>query len=237
MRHPTGLLCAALLLAAAGPAAAQPKGEGSVYGPRKTGLPLPVALESMPAATREALSKVMKDPTITALSEADEFVAHPDMYQWLLDNPDRTATAWRKLGVGAVEIKKMKDGRFAWKDENGSELVWQTVAKGPTGRVWYAEGRVRPAPLMPTFPVTAVAVLTHADKPRTTGDAVITQQIEVFLHTDSKAASLVTKLLGDGAPKMAQQGAEQLLTFFSGIARYAHDKPDKAPAVLGEKGR
>ena len=240
MRYPTGSLCAALLahlLAAAAPVSAQPRSEGSVYGSRTTALPLPVALEAMPAVTRDALSKVMKAPTITAVSDPDEFVAHPDTYQWLLDNPDRTATGWRKLGVGAIEIKRLKDGRFFWKDENGSELVWQTVAKGPTGRIWYAEGRVRPAPLMPTFPVTAVAVLTHAEKPRTVGDSVIKQQVEVFLHTDSKAAALVTKMLGDSAPKMAQQGSEQLLTFFSGIARFAHDKPDKAPAVLGDKGR
>ena len=100
-----------------------------------------------------------------------------------------------------------------------------------------SNGRVRPAPLMPTVPVTAVAVLNHADRPRSVGDSVIKQQVEVFLHTDSKAAALVTKMLGDSAPKMAQQGSEQLLTFFSGIARIAHDKPDKAPAVLGDKGR
>ncbi|HVK08583.1 MAG TPA: hypothetical protein VM597_07375, partial [Gemmataceae bacterium] len=234
---PTGSLCAALLLAAVSPASAEPKSAGSVYGARTASLTLPVALDAMPAVTREALSKVMKDPTITAVSDPDEFVAHPDTYQWCLDNPDRTGSAWRKLGVGAIEIKRLKDGRFFWKDDNGSELVWQTVAKGPTGRVWYAEGRVRPAPLMPTVPVTAVAVLNHADRPRSVGDSVIKQQVEVFLHTDSKAAALVTKMLGDSAPKMAQQGSEQLLTFFSGIARFAHDKPDKAAAVLGAKGR
>jgi hypothetical protein len=63
---------------------------------------------------------------------------------------------------------------------------------------------------------------------------VIKHQIEVFLHTDSRAAALVTRLVGDGAPRMAQQGAEQLLMFFSGIARYAHDKPEKAQGLFTE---
>jgi hypothetical protein len=220
MTRAIALLCLAV---AAVPACAEPRGEKA----RPSGtLPLPVALESMPAATRDALSKVMKDPTLTAVSPAEEFVAQPD----------RTAGAWRKMGVAAVEIKPLKDGRFCWKDENGSELVWQNVAQGPTGRVWYAEGKVNPGPLFPTVAVKAVAVLTYADTPRSTGDAVIKHQIEVFLHTDSKTAALATKLLGDGAPRMASQGSEQLLMFFSGIAKYAHDKPEKARGLLTSDG-
>jgi hypothetical protein len=60
----------------------------------------------------------------------------------------------------------------------------------------------------------------------------------VFLHTDSKTAALVTKAFGDSAPKMARQGSEQLLMFFSGIAKYAHDKPEKARGLLtSDSGR
>ena len=66
-------------------------------------------------ARGESLSKVMKSPTISAAGPMEEFVANTDMYQWLLDHPDRTAAAWRKLGVEAVDIKVMKDGRFTWK--------------------------------------------------------------------------------------------------------------------------
>jgi hypothetical protein len=219
------LFCAALL---ACPAAAEPRTERA----RSASLPLPVPLDQMPAVTREALAKVMKDPTLTAVCPVEEFVGHPDTYQWLLDHPDRTAAAWRKLGVGAVEIKTLKDGRFFWKGDDGSELVWQSVAKGPDGRVWYAQGSVRPAPFLPTVPVTAVAVLAHTETARPTGDFLIKHQVEVFLHTDSKTAALVTKMVGDAAPRLAQQGLEQMLMFFSGIAKYAHDKPEKAEILL-----
>ena len=234
MNHLRLLLCTAVVALSGLPTFAQTRPSPPTS---LTTLPLPVALEAMPAATRDALMPVLKDPTITAVSKADDFVAHADMYQWLLDHPDRTSQAWRKLGIGAVEIKQLRDGRFVWRDDNGSELVWQSVARGPNGRVWYAEGKVKPAALSPAIPVTAVAVLNHTEKARATGDAVITHRIEIFMHTDSKAAALVTKLLGDSAPKMAQQGSEQLLMFFSGIAKYTHDKPEKAQGLLAEKAR
>ena len=48
---------------------------------------------------------------------------------------------------------------------------------------------------------------------------------------------LGNKQRGDSAPTMAQQGSEQLLMFFSGIAKYAHDKPEKAQSLLAEKSR
>ena len=227
---------AALLFAAC--LACPASGQTTAEAHRTPGtLSLPVPLDRLPAPTREVLGRVMKSPTVTAVSKAQEFVAHPDVYQWLLDHPDRTAAAWRKLGVEAIEIKALKDGRFYWKDPDGSELVWQTVARGPGGRVWYAEGEVKPGFLLPTIPVKAVAVLAHEDRARPTGDSVIRQQLEVFVHTDSKTAALVTRLVGDSAPRMAEQGSGQLLMFFAGIARYAHDKPEKARGLLSDTKR
>jgi hypothetical protein len=225
-------LCAAACIFSSLPALAQSRSDE-----RKDHLDLPVPLEKMPEVTRDTLSKVMSAPTINAKSDTSEFVAQSDMYQWLLDHPDRTAAAWRRLGVGAVEIKQLKDGRFFWKDNHGSELVWQTVAQGPNGRVWYAEGKVRPALLMPLFPVKAVAVLNHDETKRKAGDVLIKHQLEVYLQTDSKAAALVTKMLGDSALTMAQEGSDQLLMFFSGMARFAHDKPEKVALILNEKKR
>ena len=43
-------------------------------------------------------------------------------------------------------------------------------------------------------------------------------------------------MFGDSVPKMAEQGSEQLLMFF-GIAKYAHDKPEKAKGLLAESER
>jgi hypothetical protein len=196
---------------------------------------LPVSLDSLPATTREPIEKVIQQPTISAVAPLEEFSSNGSMYLWLLDHPNRVSLAWQRLNIGAVDIYATKDGRFAWRDENGSELVWSTVAKSGEGRVWYAEGKVKPGFLLPMVPVKAVAVLRHGIRKNDDGEPMIRHQVEVFLQTDSKAASLFAKMLGTAAPKMAEQGAEQLLLFFSGIARYVDRNPDKAEFLLGEK--
>lgn len=198
----------------------------------------PVPMEKLPAPTREAILKVMKAPTVTVLAQAEEFVAHNDVYQWLLDHPDRTAIAWRRLGIEAMDIRCTRDGGFIYKDDQGTEMMWKCVAKSDAGRIWFAEGRVKPGVLIPSVPVQAVAVLRHVEKanPRN-ADSTIKHQVELFMQTDSKAAAMVTKALGDQAPKMAQAGADQLLAFFSGVAKYAHAKPDKADALFAEEKR
>jgi len=43
---------------------------------------------------------------------------------------------------------------------------------------------------------------------------------------------IVLKALGPAAPRMAEQAAEQLLYFFTGVAKQAHAKPDQAEALL-----
>lgn len=200
-----------------------------------TKIALPVSLDSVPKATREAIEKVMQNPTISAIAPVEEFISSGTTYLWLLDNPNRVSLAWQRLNVGAVEIQAAKNGGFNWKDDLGSELTWQTVAKSGEGRIWYAEGKVKPGQLIPTVPVKAVAILRHGIRKNDDGEPMIRHQVEVFLQTDSKAASVVTKMLGPAVPKMAEQGAEQLLLFFSGIARYVDRHPTKAEVLLAEK--
>ena len=41
--------------------------------------------------------------------------------------------------------------------------------------------------------------------------------------------------MGSSAPKIAEQGAEQFLEFFNGIADYVQKNPTKAEALLAPK--
>jgi hypothetical protein len=190
----------------------------------------PVPLDILPANLRESIAKVVRDPTLAAHGPAEEFAAGP--YDWLLDHPDRVASAWRRVGVPCVGITMKSEGQFAWVDPDGSNVNWVTAYRGPTMRIWYAEGQAKAAPTLPVVPVRAVAVLRHSRRTDENGQVLITHEVDIYLQTDSKAAALVTRLLGPAAPRMAEQGATQFLLFFSSMSKFLDEHPEQVPTLL-----
>ena len=196
--------------------------------------PSPAFLETIAAPYREAVATVLKAPTLTAKAKEDSFFGHPAVYDWLLDHPDRASTAWRRLGVPCVEIRKSEAGKFLWKDEHGSELTWIPVGRYGDGVVWYATGKVKPAALVPATMVKAVAILKCS---RTQIDlkgesATMETTATVHILTDGTAATAALRLLGPAVPRLAEQGAEQILLFFSGPTRHIFTFPEEAPTLL-----
>lgn len=226
-------LCFALLLILAGrPAYAQSRSPMA----KPAVSPASAVLDLVPAKHREDVAKVMTKPTLTAKYTEEPFQAHAAIYPWLLEHPDRVSLAWQRSDVACVEIKDAGNGSFTWSDPDGSQLTWQAVAKLTDGVVWYATGKVKAAVLLPMISVKAVAVVKYPSKAtEQKGVVTLTPEATVYLHSDSRAANAVLRMAGPAAPKMAEEGAEQLLFFFSGIATQIKEHPEKAQTLLAAK--
>jgi hypothetical protein len=196
----------------------------------------PNLLDAVAPAYRDAVAGVVRQPTLTAKATDDEFVAHAKVYEWMLEHPDRVALAWRRLKVPCVDITEQPGNRFHWADD-GSELTWLTVGRFAEGLIWYATGKVKPGALLPAAPVKAVAVLHHPKQAFDEKAAVYAPTVTVYLQTDSRAAAAILRMVGPAAPRMAEQGAEQLLLFFSGPAQHLYKHPDEVPTLLAPKGK
>lgn len=181
-------------------------------------------------AFKDAVLKVVRQPTISTKYASDEVSCSREMYEWLLSRPDRVSLAWRRMKVGCVEITDLGAGKFGWADDQGSDLTWQKVGTFPDGVVWYATGKVKASPVTPSVPVKAVVVLAYPVK-----GGVLAPVTQVYLQSDSRAAQVMMRMLGPTAPKLAEQGAEQLLFFFNGVGRYVTAHPEKAEALLAPK--
>jgi hypothetical protein len=180
-----------------------------------------------------ALAKPLMDrPTVQARGPIDTFACTPEQYYWLLDNPDRAVTAWRRLGAKCVSIQKRAPGKFGYIDEAGSDLSWEVIHQAPGVRIWFAEGKVKASPVLPLVPVKAIVILRSEERKTPTGVITVQQQTEVVVHTDSKAANAVTKLMGRSAPKLAEEGLSQLQLFFSALSFYVDRHPDQADKLF-----
>jgi hypothetical protein len=181
---------------------------------------------------REPVLAVARKPTLSTRGSGADLVTTPAVYDWLLAHPDRVALAWRRLKVPCVEIADTGNGMFTWADGEGSELAWQTVGRFPDGVIWYATGKVKPSVLTPSIPNRAVVVMHAPRRPVKDGAVIVSPSLQAFFYTDSRATNVVLRMLGPTAPQIAEQGADQLLLFFSGIARYIQAHPEKADALL-----
>jgi hypothetical protein len=193
-----------------------------------------VPLDQLPPAVRDRIRLVVERPTLYSHGPVETFLCRPPLYYWFLDHPDRAVLAWRRIGAKCTTISDRGGGRFGWADDQSSDISWQTVYAGPDLRVWFAEGQVRPAALLPLVPVRAVVVLRHEVVGEKGRGSVMRHQADLFVHTDSKAAALVTRLLGPSAPRLAEQGLVQLEFFFSALVWYLHQHPERAQSVLPE---
>lgn len=183
-----------------------------------------------------AISKqMMERPTVQARGPAETFSCTPEQYLWLLDNPDRAVFAWRRLGAKCVSIQRRAPGKFGYVDESGSDVAWEAIHQGKGLRLWYAEGKVKASAVFPLVPVKALVILRHAEGKLADGNVVVQHQSEIVIHTDSKAAAGVTKLMGQSAPRLAEQGLSQLQLFFSALSCYVDRHPEHVDSLFRDE--
>jgi len=192
----------------------------------------PIPLNDVAEAVRERVRSVVEQPTISASGPMDEFIGQLVHYQWFLEHPDRAAQAWRRLGAPCLNITARGEDHFGWMDSHGNDVTWETVYRGPSMRIWYAEGKARPGMLFPPLPVRAVVVLYYRERRGLFGETHIQHHADLFVQTDSKTAALVLKVFGSSVPRLTDQCLGQFGLFFSGITHYVYNYPERAEALL-----
>lgn len=218
-----------------------PNGVRSVSLPRPTApaqgfVAAPVPLEELAPAVRPRVAGVLEHPTLSARGQLEAFHCRPNLYFWLLDHPDAAARLWRSLGAKCTDILARNDGGFSWKDAQNGEIHWHPILRTPRQHIWYAEGRVRPGVLLPSVPVRAVVVMNHQEGSDGNGKAAVRHQMDMILHTDSRAVKLATRLFGASAPRLAEEYVGQMEMFFGALAWYLTQHPDKAAEMLSAVG-
>jgi hypothetical protein len=202
-----------------------------------SGFALPrIPLEQLSPTVRDNVRRVLEQPTLAARGPAESFPCQPNQYHWLLDHPDQAVRLWQLLGARVTDIEDRGQGRFGFRDGNGTDVHWETVLLGPGLRVWYAEGVVKPALLVPRAHLQAVLVLTCRQTLEDRDRPVIKHQMHLLVKTDSRAVSLAARILGSSAPRLAEQYMGQLQMFYGALAWYLDQDEQRARKMFAAIG-
>jgi hypothetical protein len=224
-----GMFCCSQALVQAGPL---PRIFGSPSVPEKHQAATQVPLEQLHPNVRSKVQQVLQNPTLYTHGPVETFQCQPAMYSWLLDNPDRTMQAWQQLGAKCIEITNRGNGVFGWSDDQGSDVWWQTIYPGRNMRIWYAEGQVKPGKLLPMVPVQCVVILHHDVVDKGDKQALMQHKADIFVRTSSRAAALITRMMGPSVPHLAEQAASQMQMFFAAMAWYCQKNPERATTLF-----
>jgi hypothetical protein len=194
-----------------------------------------IPLESLPASQRENVKAVLDKPTLSARGISETFNADLSVYRWLLEHPDVGVKLWRLLGAKVSDIGA-HNGVYVWTDDQGSEVRWQIIHRGDGLHAWLAEGKVKPALLVPTSTFRALAVMHYVAGKDTRGKPAIRHQVHFLIRCDSRAMALAARILGASAPHLAEQYLGQLQMFYGGMAWYLSQDPQRARKMLRDTG-
>jgi hypothetical protein len=193
-----------------------------------------VPLDRLPEKVRDKARLVVERPTLSAQGPVEVFNCDPEMYAWLLDRPDKALRLWHLLGAKCTDIQNRGNGRFGYRDDLGSDVSWETVLADTRQRVWYAEGQVKPAVVLPAARLQALLVLDYVEGTDTQGRPAIKHQMHLILHTDSHAIALATRFLGASAPRIAEQYVGQIEMFFGALAWYLGEHPEHSRELFAQ---
>jgi len=225
-----------LFLAVLGMAPAMAGGDSDEIPPIPAGEdllpPLRIPWDTIAPAHRERMRVVVEKPTLARAGITETFSCRPDLYAWLLDHPDKTSGMWRKLGARCVVIEEVRPDSFSWSDPDHGFVNYKLVHRSDGVRIWFAEGKVKAAALMPATGFQAVLMARYRTGRDGDGDPAVRHQYHLYLKTDGKAAALAAKFLGASAPKLMDQFVGQLQMFFQGLAWLAEDQPARVRGVM-----
>jgi hypothetical protein len=223
--------------AASAATAQSPEPRGPEHSSTTDAFPMPrVPVEELPAAVRTKVLRVLERPTLHARGPAETFNCQPEVYHWLVNHPDQVVRLWRALGARCTSIEVEAEGTYRWHDPQAGEIHWYTIVDTPQQHIWYAEGRVRATAVLPASSVQAVVVLQCAEGTDEAGHSAIRHQIDLMVHTDSRALSFAARLFGDSVPRAAEQYIGQMEMFFGGLAWYLQQNPRRAQALYDHYG-
>lgn len=194
-----------------------------------------VALDNLSPNMREKIRTVMENAAFRSKGPLETFNCHHHVYRWLLDHPDFTVKLWRQAGAQVAEIEGLA-GVYHYRDDQGTEIFWQTATRSAGQHVWFAEGKVKPGALLPLTPFRAVVIMQYTEGLDPQAKSAVQHQVHFLVHCDSKAMSLLLRLLGASAPKMAEQYLGQLQMFYGGMSWYLYQDEDRARTMYRKVG-
>lgn len=177
------------------------------------------------------VNTILNDYSLSRTLPAEMFRADPEVYLFLLNEPQVTVAVWQALGISDLKLQSLPQNPnfFVGDDGKGLQGSCEFLYRTPELHVLYCEGTYR-GPLVPR-PIRGSLLLVLQSayfREQNDQDIYVSHQLHAFVKLESDAAEAVAKLTDPLTARMANQTFTQVSAFLGAMSRWMEQQPEWA---------
>ncbi|HEY2827021.1 MAG TPA: hypothetical protein VGJ04_05415 [Pirellulales bacterium] len=213
------------LVSAAPTVAAEPSGKPTTGRNSREDAVRLIPLDKLTPEIRRKVSAVIADVSIYRQLPTESVDCEPDLFRFLITNPDVLVNIWRVMGVSSVTLDRVDADQFHCSDGDGTTAQVQVVYRSPQMQVIYADG-LYDGPLFPR-PVRGqcVAILQYTNSRKPSGRFEETARLDTYLHVDNVGVELLARIFQGLVGRTIDHNFAETVAFVGNVSRTAETNP------------
>ncbi|MGC3966357.1 MAG: hypothetical protein QM775_02995 [Pirellulales bacterium] len=197
------------------------------------------ALRSLPMAKltpqgRELATKIINDTTIFRRLPQQVIEADPELYRFLVENPEMVINMWEVMGVTKVTIKKLGPSSYRIDDGQGTSGDIHFLYRSSSHHVMYCEG-VYTGTMMPR-PVRGRCILSlRSAHVRDADDRSYVQcRLDSFVQLDNIGIEIFAKTFQTMLGGIADHNFRETTGFVQSVSAAAEAAPENLHRIASK---
>lgn len=176
--------------------------------------------------TRRRLTSVIQNPTIHRRIPVKSIDCDPDMYLFLIRNPEVVVNMWQLMGITSVDCRRVGAYAYEGTDGAGTTARMDLIYGSKDMHVFLADGQHTGAVFKRNLDGKCVLILRSNYQGPTGPDTRVASQLDYFLQLDNIGADLVARSIQPLVGSVAESNFNESLNFVSQMSRAAAQKGD-----------
>lgn len=180
-----------------------------------------IPLDKLDGATRSTVSDIVKKAGIFRRMPVSVVDCDPDLYLFLVRNPEVVVNIWQVMNVTTVSAERVKPGVYKATDGAGTACNIQFVHSSADTHVIVADGAYSGPLFLRPVKCRCVLVLKSGYVKEADGRHYVTSRMDTFIDLDSVGVELFAKTVQPLVGKAADHNFTETSAFFGTLSRAA----------------
>ena len=200
------------------------RGSSTWFARREASRRLP--LTRLDANERARVKEVLSRLSVYRRLPTQNIECEPELYQFLLRNPEVVVNMWRLMGVTQVDLVRTGETTFLGDDGAGTTCDIEVLHQDARQTVLFATGEYSGALAKKPLYGDCVLLLTSEYDHTAVGSTKISVRLDAFIHLHQFGVELIAKTLHPVLGRIADHNFTETIAFLGEVSRTSENNPE-----------